>query len=185
MSLARFAYATGAEGRIYELERGVIVVVDVPGVPHERIARFIFDELAIYSRANPGQINLVSGGTGGVLRTWKLQTERHPDLMVYLNPPPTEAEQAWDEWTPDIVVEVVSPSSRQRDYTTKADDYLAAGVRQYWLIDPQARSATLHLRRGDMWRKERLTARGTIRTALLPGFVLPLRQVFAAGGSRA
>lgn len=77
MSLVRFAPAVGTEGRVYELERGVIVVVDVPGFPHDRIERFILDELTIYSRANPGRIEHVTGGTRSVLRAWSLETERN------------------------------------------------------------------------------------------------------------
>ena len=109
-----------------------------------------------------------------------LESERHPDVTVYCSPPPTDDEQAWDDWTPDIVVEIASRSSRRRDYETKREDYLAAGVREYWVIDPLRRSATLFTRRGDAWRRTRSSARGALRTAHLPGFELRLSHVFSA-----
>lgn len=154
-------------------------MVDAPGVPHERVRQSICDALVAYRIRHPGSIDLVSDGSGSVVRMWELESERHPDLTVYFSPPPTDSDQPWDEWTPDIVIEVVSTSSRKRDYQTKADAYLAAGVRQYWVIDPLTRSATIHIRRGDTWRKTKLGPRGVIRTALLPGFALRLAQVFA------
>jgi Uma2 family endonuclease len=178
VSLARFAHADAEPGRVYELERGVVQVVDVPGLPHGRIVRVIRAALERYAAAHPRAIDHLAGGQEGVLRMWRLQSERHPDVMVYLTPPPAEVEQPWDEWTPEIVIEVVSDSSRQRDYLTKAQEYLAVGIREYWVIDPRARSATIHIRRGDTWRKQKIGRSGAIRTALLPGFALRLADVF-------
>lgn len=180
MSLAQFAHAVGEPGYTYELERGVVVVVDVPGVPHERVKQNVRDVLAAYRLRHADRINLVADGSGSVIRMWAIESERHPDLSIYLSPPPTDDEQPWDEWTPDIVIEVVSRTSRRRDYGTKAVDYLAAGIREYWVIDPLTRSATIHTRRGDTWRKKSLGARGFVRTTMLPEFELSLIDVFAA-----
>src|SRR5262249_55571614 len=148
--------------------RGVVVVTKIPGIPHERIVAFIRRKLTSYWDQNPTIINLISGGTGSVLRMWERESERHPDVTVYLNSPPSDDPQAWNEWTPDIVVEVVSRSSAKRDYNVKPIDYLAAGVKAYWIIDPLDFTATV------------LTRRGVIRTALLPTFELRLTEVFAA-----
>ncbi|MFN0135173.1 MAG: Uma2 family endonuclease [Phycisphaerae bacterium] len=128
MDLDEFAPAQVEPGYLYELENGV-VVVDVPGVPHERVIEFVREELAFYRRANPGVINMVSGGSGSVVRAWALQSERHPDVSIYLSPPPSDDPQAWDDWMPDIVIEVVSKSSAKRDYERKPKDYFAVGVR--------------------------------------------------------
>ena len=181
MSLTRFAHAETAPGHLYELERGVVVVSNVPGVSHERILAFLRRAFARYEDSHSGLINLVSGGQGCVMRMWELQSERHPGLTVYLSPPPSDEEQTWDEWTPDLVIEVVSKESRQRDYVIKREDYLAAGVRQYWIIDPNKESATLLIRRGDTWREIKLDRKGVIRAFLLPGFSLRLSDVLAAG----
>jgi hypothetical protein len=50
-------------------------------------------------------------------------------VTAYLMSPPTTQAQAWNNWTPEIVAEVVSKRSQKRDYETKPGDYLAAGVR--------------------------------------------------------
>lgn len=180
MSLTEFARADCEPGRTYELERGVVVVVDVPGVPHSRIVQRIRLALLKHQEAHPAAVDLVAGGTDSVMRMPRLITERHPDLVVYLRPPPTKDEQVWDRWTPEIVVEVVSRDSRKRDYQIKPADYLAAGVHEYWIVDPLTRNATLHARRGDEWVKRRLPSSGVIRTPLMAGFALRLADIFAA-----
>lgn len=179
MSLADFAEARAAPGHLYELERGIVAVTQIPDVQHELIVQEIRDALSAHKRERSGDIHLVSGGAGSVLRMWKLQSERHPDVTVYLTPPPSTRPQAWNDWTPDLVVEVVSKSSRKRDYETKPGEYLAAGVREYWIIDPQERSARIHVRRGDTWSISDLSSRGTLRTSLLRGFALRLKSVFS------
>ena len=45
---------------------------------------------------------------------------------------------------PDLVVEVVSPSSRRMDYSTKNALYSEAGVREYWIIDPAKERTTVY-----------------------------------------
>jgi len=77
------------------------------------------------------------------------------------------------------VVEVVSKTSRKRDYEKKPQEYLAAAVRAYWIVDPLTRTATVLTRRGDDWRRTKLDRRGVVRTALLPGFELRLVELFA------
>ena len=46
---------------------------------------------------------------------------------------------------PDMVVEVLSHSTRKRDLTIKKDTYEAQGVREYWIIDPRAKSVMVYL----------------------------------------
>lgn len=177
MSLDEFAPASAEPGYVYELENGVIVV-DVPGVPHQRVREFVREELALCRRKNPSVINMVAEGSGHVVRAWASQSERHPDLSIYLSPPPRDDPQPWDEGTPDIVIEIVSKSSGKRDYERKPKDYLAVGVRQYWILDPLQRNATVMQRRGDLWTTKQVGQRGSIRTTLSPGFVLKLPEVF-------
>lgn len=181
MSLDEFAEARTRPGYHYELEEGVVIVVDVPGLPHGRIIDRVRDQLAQYRKLHPGRIDYVGGGSEAALRFPGLQSERHPDLSIYLNPPPTGDEQPWAFWTPEIVMEVVSAGSANRDYTVKREEYLRAGVRLYWIIDPDAHSVLALLRRGDTWYEQHIPVTGALATPLLPGFELPLQQLFSPG----
>lgn len=178
MTLEEFARSAGQPGYIYELEHGVIVVVDVPGVPHALVKQVIRNALVLYQTIHPHTIPLIAEGSDAAIRMPQMQSERHPDLALYLSTPPAADDQPWEYWIPDIVVEVVSRSSVDRDYQVKPNDYLRAGIKLYWLIDPRDRSATAFVRRGDEWREHKLTSNDTLRTHLLPGFELELSQLF-------
>jgi len=87
---------------------------------------------------------------------------------------------------PELVFEIVSPGSEDRDYVEKPEEYLAFGVAEYWVID---------LARGEGAKRcctdagpasgARTVVRppGICRTRQLPGFELDLTPVFAAGRS--
>lgn len=80
---------------------------------------------------------------------------------------------------PEIVIEIVSRSSRdrKRDYEVKRAEYLAAGVREYWIIDRYRKRFTRFSADGT---NEVLGPSEDYQTQLLPGFHLPLSQVFVA-----
>lgn len=61
---------------------------------------------------------------------------RAPDVMVTTAPTTT----MWVEDAPVLVVEVLSPSTRSEDTMRKGPEYLAAGIGQYWVVDPDARA---------------------------------------------
>ncbi|HWL94749.1 MAG TPA: Uma2 family endonuclease [Phycisphaerae bacterium] len=184
VSLELFARAEAQPGFLYELGNGVIEVTEIPGMPHNWVVEHIEILLRLYQAAHREVVAYMSGGIGAQVELWGRETERHPDISIYLSPPPQDVDQLWDRWVPEIVIEVVSASSAKRDYGDKADDYLAAGVREYWLIDPLKKIATFHTRRGDMWDKKTVGTKGKWKTRLLPGFTLELSKVFAASNSR-
>lgn len=62
--------------------------------------------------------------------------ERIPDILVL----DREPETPHVDFPPVLVVEILSPSTRSEDTVRKSTDYLAGGVRQYWLLDPEGRS---------------------------------------------
>ena len=110
-----------------------------------------------------------------------MQSERHPDVAVYLTAP-ADPVNPWDAWIPDIVVEVVSAGNEahERDYRDKREDYLAAGVREYWIVDPVTRSLLVLRRTGDRWREIRPDATAGYSTGLLPEFELDVAGLFVA-----
>lgn len=71
-----------------------------------------------------------------------------------------------------------------RDYEQKRDEYLAAGVREYWVIDRSRRILTVY-RPGLVGPTHQVvTDRDTYQTDLLPGFLLPLARLLAKTDDR-
>jgi len=168
VALEAFGRAEFVEGWRYELARGIVVVTKVPGVPHGWIVRHVARLFDAFDQANPRLIQYLAGGGECRLRLPGMKCDRHPDQAVYLTPPP-DGPEPWNRWCPDLVVEVVSPNSEDRDYVEKREEYLKAGVREYWILDPQRRRLFALLRRNDIWEERVVPETETFRSEILPG----------------
>ena len=74
-------------------------------------------------------------------------TVAQPDVL-YVSPERHEILQTWVEGAPDVVVEVLSPSTVRMDRLLKLNRYAEAGVSEYWLVDPAARTIEFHVNDG-------------------------------------
>jgi Uma2 family endonuclease len=82
---------------------------------------------------------------------------------------------------PDLVVEIASPGTRQRDETIKRRLYERSGVREYWVVDPDVDVVRIYRREGERFgRAIELTheAGDVLLTPMLPGLELPLARIF-------
>jgi Uma2 family endonuclease len=107
---------------------------------------------------------------------------REPDIMYFesghianVHLPPNGA---------DLVVEIVSEGdeNRKRDLETKRDEYARAGIREYWIVDPQEQHITVLTLDGTAYRVHGVFGPGqTATSVLLPGFTVSVNAVLAAG----
>ncbi|MDB5297338.1 MAG: hypothetical protein JWO31_3321, partial [Phycisphaerales bacterium] len=149
MSLAEFDRAEGVPGFLYELSKGVITVMDVPALPHAAQLEALRDQFILYRAQNPGRIRHVFGGGESKVLLEESESERHPDLSIYFRA--SEEPGNWAVYIPEIVAEIISPSSRHRDYEEKAPEYLQFGVREYWIVDRPRGEMIVHRRAGGRW----------------------------------
>ena len=100
---------------------------------------------------------------------------------------------------PDMVVEVLSYSTRRKDLTVKKDTYEAQGVREYWIVDPQAKSVMVYLLRDGKYflddvyilfdenglamldDDERAELKTEVPVSILDGLNIPLDFIFSWG----
>ena len=163
------------DGFRYELIDGVICISPSPSSDHQRTATCISGEIYAYLREHPvGEVmaevdvNLGVGPRGGDL-------VYRPDVVFI------EA-QRWIQMgermtgVPDVVVEVISRTSRRYDRETKKTDYERSGVAEYWLIDPERGTMTFcRLQDG---RYVDVTPEGdSFASESVPGLVLDLNRV--------
>jgi Uma2 family endonuclease len=78
---------------------------------------------------------------------------------------------------PDLAVEILSESNRRYDVRTKYELYERAGVSEYWIVDPDELGVRVFRREGNRFAP--VDVGDTITTPLLPGFTLPLSDIFA------
>ena len=100
---------------------------------------------------------------------------------------------------PDMVVEVLSHSTRKKDLTIKKDTYEAHGVREYWIVDPRAKSVTVFLLKDGKYfldeiytlmseedlnlldEEEKADVKYEVPVSILDGLKVPLEFVFSWG----
>lgn len=179
MSLADFDKAKAKEGYLYELSRGIVIVSDVPDVPHQLQIDAAHSQFSTYRLEHPDAISVTSEGSGCKVLLDDLQSERHPDLSVYLDPPP-RAKNVWAEWIAAIVLEIVSKGSEHRDYVLKREEYLQFGIREYWILDVFKGEMLVLRRHGGTWSEEVVRPPRLYRTPLLPDFKFSCAKVFRA-----
>ena len=179
MRLADFAEADVREGFLYELGKGVVVVVNVPGRKHLGQVAAVRLQLSGYQIARPAQVHLITGGTECKILLDDDESERHPDVAVY-KAPPLDEEDLWAIWVPELVVEVVSPGSEHRDYVEKRGEYLRFGVREYWIVDHAKREMLVLQRIGGRWAERIVRESEVYEPRLLPGLRFDLANVLAA-----
>jgi Uma2 family endonuclease len=183
MSLDEFDKAEVQEGYIYELSRGVITVSDVPGTRHLAQVVALRQQFSDYRRDYPGRVHAIAGSGECKILITGLESERHPDVAVYKDPPPEE--EIWSTWIPVIVIEVISPGSEQRDYVEKREEYLRFGVWEYWIVDADKREVLVLRRTGGEWKERVIRPPEVYRTRRLPGFEFSCEAVFQAADEAA
>jgi Uma2 family endonuclease len=179
MSLNEFDHAVAREGYLYELNKGVIEVSDVPHPDHGRLLQEVRDQLTAYKLSRPEIVHYLSGGSDAKLLIGPSESERHPDLSVYLSRAP-EVLDVWSVWVPAVVIEIVSQRSAKRDYEDKPAEYLEFGVDEYWIIDSAKNQMTLLSRWRGQWKKQIIKPPAKFKSLQLPGFTLDLKRVFSA-----
>jgi Uma2 family endonuclease len=179
MSLREFDPCEVREGYLFELSRGIVTVSDIPGLPHAWQLAYLRDELTLYKAANPGEIQIILGSHECKLLVGEFESERHPDLAIYKKKPPA-GDNVWFHWAPEIVVEVVSPGSELREYVEKREEYLALGIKEYWIVDGAKKQILILRRVRGKWSDRTLGADDFYESKLLPGSKLDCGKVFDA-----
>ena len=105
---------------------------------------------------------------------------REPDSLLLLSASDRRRQNRF--WTvADLVAEVVSPDKPERDLVSKRQDYAAAGVREYWIVNPANETILVLVLNKKRYRRLGSFARGGVaRSSLLQGFQLGVDQVFDA-----
>ena len=160
----------------FELVRGELVPVTPPGEEHGILAVALASELrTVVHPRGVGHVYVETGYT--LFRT--PDVVRGPDVSFRssAHATGTRARSGFIPGAPDLAVEILSPDDALAELVSKATEYLTAGARLVWLVDPRSRAVYVHrpgqqpqtLREGEVLDGE----------DVVPGFALPLSQFFA------
>lgn len=135
-------YASIPDKRV-ELVRGELVVREPPGFRHGRVTVDLSARLGAHLRATGARQTLVV--ESGFKLASDPDTVRGPDLAVVNRDRIPDPEPiGFPSVTPDLVVEVLSPGDRPGEVLAKVADWLTAGTRLVWVVDPERRLARVY-----------------------------------------
>jgi Uma2 family endonuclease len=105
------------------------------------------------------------------IRFPKLRRRRSPDLIFISKNRIPELNESHFDGAPDLVIEIVSWESQNRDRRDKFSEYQSAGVREYWIVDPVSKTVEAHVLKGRTFVQFGPKAE-VIRSKVLPGLYI-------------
>ena len=163
------------DGNRYELIEGELFVSTAPGIPHQLVLQNLQVALVIFLRKNP--IGKLVPGAGTIFSNFDAVI---PDLVFVSNERWTQiVENNRFNAAPDIVIEVLSPGSenRQRDLVAKRRLYYRYGVQEYWVVDQENQSIVVH--RQTQADEVIFGSSDLLTSDLLPGFETNVESLFS------
>lgn len=121
------------DGQRAELIDGKIYYMAPPSWGHQRISSYLHNQIYNYIKDNNGQCEVLAAPFAVFLNDDDINY-LEPDISVICDL--SKLDEKGCHGAPDWVIEIVSPSSKPRDYMTKLFKYRISGVREYWIVDP-------------------------------------------------
>ena len=160
-----------------EIIGGDIFMMAPPTTEHQEISREIFVRLCNFLR---GKTCSAYAAPFGVRLFPKKDlsddTLVEPDIVVVCDK--SKIDKRGCNGAPDMVVEILSPSSARNDQMVKFRLYQRAGVKEYWIVDGENRVVHVHILRDGNYITAVYDESDEVPVSVLPGCVIPLKEVF-------
>jgi len=164
------------DGRRYELLEGDIDVTPAPSMGHQRSSRNL--ERILLDHVRRHKLGAIYDAPVDMILD--ARTVAQPDILFVAKDRLGIISPRGVEGAADLVVEILSPATRRVDRTTKMRVYAKAGVLEYWIVDPEAKTFELFgLRQGAYVLLATAAGDETIRPDFFAGLEISLTEVFA------
>ena len=180
----RYTFAdilAGDESERIELIDGVPYMMAPPTTEHQRIAGEIFGQLYNFLKGKKCQVFPAPFG----VRLFSEKEDRPEDETWLLEPDITvvcdrdKLDKYGCKGAPDFTVEILSPSTQRRDRLEKYSLYQRAGVREYWIVDPDRNMVLAVVLEGGQYHSPEIyTAQDKAPVSVLDGCEIDLATVF-------
>ena len=149
-----------------EFVAGRVELLPVPNIRHQVLSSRLFTPIKDAATADGFIGELLTAGTRLLTPRDDGSGLREPDLAFLTD---DDLEAAHEQYTHGalLAVEVVSPDDPRRDYETKRTEYAAAGVREYWIVDPIENRVLVLALDGDAYREHGSFAPGDTATGMV------------------
>ncbi len=167
-------YEALPEGSPYQLIEGELIMSPAPGFEHFRSSKRVFVRLyRLIEDAGKGEVIYAP-----VDLYLDEENVYQPDIMVVLKGSKAKITSKGVYGPPDVVVEILSPSTAYYDLRVKKKVYERAGVREYWIVDPIERSLEIYTNSEEGFKlTSRVVEKGKVVSKVLD-IDLDLEEVF-------
>ncbi|MDX1960990.1 MAG: Uma2 family endonuclease [Leptospiraceae bacterium] len=168
-------YLNTPEGSKFQLIGGEIIEMTSPNLYHQRIIKKILALLDLFlQKSQLGEVFV------SPLDVYLSDTEVYqPDLFVLLKENFSKMQETKIEGSPDLVVEVLSPSTAYYDMKHKKSVYEKFGVKEYWIVDPMQKTLEIYFHQDSKFQLQtELTQTQIAKSILLPELEINLNEVF-------
>jgi len=175
-------YLSYPECERWEIIDGVSYMQAAPAPIHQEILMELSKQIAVYLTGNPCRIYpapfCVRLPQGDEKNTREVKNVVEPDISIICEK--SKIDDKGCNGAPDMVIEIISPSSIKTDRVVKFNLYEKAGVKEYWIVEPDQKLVSVFQlqKNGRFSRPEMYTDEDSIMVSLFPDLVIDLGAVF-------
>lgn len=177
-------YLTWDDGQRWELIEGQAYCMSpAPGFRHQQVSMDLARQFSVYLKGKPCQVFAapfdVRLSDNSNASDNYIETVVQPDLLVVCDKSKLDVRGC--NGAPDLVIEILSPSTAVIDFKTKFDLYQRVGVLEYWIIHPAEQTLLVYNRgaNGLYGAADRYAGNDQVPVPLLGDLVINLAEVFA------
>ena len=168
-------YALLPEGAPYQLIGGKLVMTPAPSTYHQAISIRLLEKFLFFMAEK--DLGMIYHAPIDVY--FEEKETYQPDIIFIAKERLLIIEPARINGAPDLVVEILSPSTGYYDLKKKARIYARHGVREYWIVDPEDKSIEVHVgQKGKFGLNQRVEEKGEIKSLVLDKLKIEVRDVF-------
>lgn len=164
--------------RRYELLGGELYMVPAPTTRHQRVSQRL--ETILFTHVEARKLGeILHAPVDVVFGQGRAREIAQPDIVFIARERASIVTEAEIAGPPDLVIEILSPGTEERDRSHKKTLYARYGVREYWIVDPKANTVEAHSLTADGYRSPRIYAStDELGTGLLPELQISLADIF-------
>jgi len=177
-------YLTWPEDERWEIIDGIPYMQAAPTPVHQEILMELSKQFAVYLTGKPCKVYpapfCVRLLEGDEKKNEGINKVVEPDISIVCDK--SKIDEKGCNGAPDLIVEVMSPSSIKKDRFIKFNKYEMAGVKEYWIVEPEGKIASVFVLQGNnrYGRPDVYSEDDKITVSIFPDLIVDLSVVFPA-----